>query len=313
MSALSATTSWRDRISPSSWSRGLPRVQRVADATPADGPIAVASAALTLVSVVLVVFLAHLTIVSQLEHYTAQHRLYGQLRLSLAEGSTPLGQLDVNGDLVAAGTPIALLDIPELGVHEVVVEGSSSAETKVGVGHRRDSPLPGQAGISVLSGRRAAYGGVFRHLGRLRAGDTFTVRTGQGLADYRVLGVRTSRTPVSPLEDGEGRLTLVTASGRPFQPTGVLRVDAELTSTAFPRPPVATTVVDRPDKALAGDPGSAFALSWLLELLVLVAVGAVWSWKRWGRWPTWIVFAPVLAVTALACADRACDLLPNLI
>jgi sortase A len=313
MSALSAATSWRERIGLPSWPRGLPRIQRVADATPVDGRTSVVSAVLTLVSVVLVVFLAHLTIVSQLQHYTAQHRLYGELRLSLAEGSTPLGQLDVNGDLVRAGTPVALLDIPELGVHEVVVEGSSSAETKIGVGHRRDTPLPGQAGTAVLAGRRAAYGGVFRDLGRLRAGDVLTVRTGQGLARYRVLGVRTGATQVSPLEEGEGRLTLMTASGRPFQPTGVLRVDAELTSTTFPRPTVVTSVVSGPDKALAGDPGSAFALSWLLELLVLVAVGAVWAWKRWGRWPTWIVFTPVLAVTAFACADRACDLLPNLI
>jgi sortase A len=46
---------------------------------------------------------------------------------------------------------------------------------------------------------------------------------------------------------------------------------------------------------------------------VLLAVGAAFAWKLWDRRAAWLVFFPLILVTALACADRACDLLPNLL
>jgi LPXTG-site transpeptidase (sortase) family protein len=297
-----------------SWPSRLPRLRRVERAEVPDAVTVVASYGLTLLSVVLLALLANLTVVSQLQHFTAQHTLYDQLRLSLAEGSAPIGQLDVNGHLVARGTPVALLDIPELGVKEVVVEGTASRQTKVGVGHRPDTPLPGQPGVSVLMGRAAAYGGVFGRLSQLEPGETFTVTTGQGRSTYRVVGVRKGSVKLPALEGSAGRLTLVTAAGSPFLPHGVLRVDADLVSPSYPRPPVAFAggVIDDAEQGLAGDPSRLFSLSWLLELLVVVAVGAVWVWKRWSHQATLIVFGPVVAAVGLACADRICDLLPNL-
>jgi LPXTG-site transpeptidase (sortase) family protein len=279
-----------------------------------DAASVVASYGLTLLSVVLLSLLANVTVVSQLQHFTAQHSLYDQLRLSLAEGSTPIGQLDAQGHLVARGTPIALLEIPDLGVKEVVVEGTASRQTKVGVGHRPDTPLPGQPGVSVLMGRAAAYGGVFGQLDRLAAGRTFTVTTGQGRSTYKVIGVRTGTVKLPALVGSAGRLTLVTAAGSPFLPHGVMRVDADLVSTAYPRPAVAFAggVIDDAEQGLAGDPSRLFSLSWLLELLVVVAVGAVWVWKRWSHQAALVVVGPVVAAVGLACADRICDLLPNL-
>lgn len=297
------------------WPAGLPRVQRVAREAPPDWRTLVLSSALSLISLVIITLLFNLTVVSQLQHWSAQHRLYGELRLSLAEGSVPIGQLDVNGQLVAAGTPVALLDIPRLGTHEVVVEGTSSQVTKLGVGHRRDTPMPGQPGVSVLMGRASAYGGPFRNIGELRSGDVFTVTTGQGIARYRVIGARTGIVELPVLGPEDGRLTLATARGRPFQPSGVLYVDAELTSKAQPRPAVAIApgVLSHDDQVMAGNTSRAFSLSWLAELLLAMSLAAVWAWKRWSRPATWIVFVPVLAMIALACADRFDDLLPNLL
>ncbi|MFL6023083.1 MAG: sortase, partial [Marmoricola sp.] len=242
------------------------------------------------------------------------HSLYNQLRLSLAEGSTPIGQLDSNGKLVKPGTPIALLKIPELGLNEVVVEGTASRQTKLGVGHRADTPYPGQPGASVLMGRSAAYGGVFRNLGKLRPGQIFTVTTGQGVGRYKVIGVRNGDVRLPALTGTAGRLTLVTAKGPAFLPHGVQYVDADLVSPSVGRPKIAFAAGVIPDaqKVLGTDRSRLFSLSWLLELLVLMAAGATWAWKRWSHPAMWIVFVPVLAATGLACADRICDLLPNL-
>jgi hypothetical protein len=51
----------------------------------------------------------------------------------------PAGQVDDGGRLLALGTPVAVLDVPRIGVHEVVGEG-----TTAGVLHRaRSAPPPG--------------------------------------------------------------------------------------------------------------------------------------------------------------------------
>jgi sortase A len=316
----------RERTARPVWPTGLPRVRRVESAPPPDLPTSVISYALTLASVVLLVLLLNLALVSQIQHFTAQNRLYGELRLSLAEGSVPIGQTDIFGAIVEPGTPIALLEIPAIGVNEVVVEGSSSQETKIGVGHRRDTPLPGQAGVPVLMGRSSAYGGVFARLDQLRPRDRITVTTGQGVSTYEVIGPRLGTVEVPALTGENGRLTLVTAAGSPFQPGSALRVDAELVGTrlgseekfgtdVFPMPPTAITSAALPpqEAAMAGDRSRAFSLSWLAQLLVLAAFAAVWAWKRWSPVATGVVFPPILGLLSLACADRITDLLPNLL
>jgi sortase A len=293
----------------------LPRVRLAPVEAEPDPRTKIRSYMLSLLAVILLALLVNVTLISQLQHYSAQNSLYDELRLTLAEGSAPIGQLDINGELVEPGTPVALLEIPRLDVREVVVEGTASRQTQQGVGHRRDTPLPGQPGVSVLMGRAAGYGGVFGNLDTLAAGDTFTVTTGQGVSTYEVYGVRTTTTMLPVLEAGQGRLTLTTAAGRPFMPEGVLRVDAALVSEAYPRPPVAIAPgnIEDSEEALASDPSGLFALSWILEALVATSVLAVWAWKRWNHRGTWIAFTPLLAALSLASASRICDLLPNLV
>lgn len=296
--------------------RGLARIRLERVPRNPPGPrILVASYALSLLALLLLCLVFNLTLVSQFQHWTAQNKLYGELRLSLAEGSIPVGQTDIKGRLVAPGTPVALLKIPKLGISEVVVEGTASTQTKQGVGHRRDTPLPGQPGVSVLMGRQAAYGGVFGNLGQLAPGDPISITTGQGVARYRVIGQRRTGTKLPVLTGDQGRLTLVTADGVPFMSSGVRIVDATLVSKTFPQPPVAIAPggIAGNEQPLAGDTSGAVALSWLLELFVLIAVGAAFAWKLWDRRAAWFVFFPLILVTALACADRVCDLLPNLL
>ncbi|KRC59498.1 MULTISPECIES: sortase [unclassified Nocardioides] len=305
----------RERTGPGAALRArMPKVERVANPAPTDWRLVVASYALSMLSVVLLALLLNLTVISQVQHFTSQNKLYDQLRLTIAEGSVPIGQRDVDGELVEAGTPIALLEIPRLELREVVVEGSSSRQTKLGIGHRFDTPYPGQAGASVLVGRASAYGGAFRWIDKLQPGDTIRVSTGQGTSEYSVIGARHGQQDLPALEPGkDGRLTMITSSGRPFQPSGVTMVDAELTTPVFPRPSIAIAegYVKPDERVLSGDTSRVFSLSWLIQLLVAASVAAVWAAKRWNRLATWIVFVPVIAMLALACADRVTDLLPN--
>ncbi|MCT9110226.1 sortase [Streptomyces mirabilis] len=258
---------------------------------------------------------AQLLLVSGIQERAAQHASYDALRTQLALGTAPVAQTDQQGRLLAPGTPVALIDIPAVDVHQVVLEGTDSAVLTDGPGHRRDTPLPGQSGTSVLMGRAAAYGGPFGRLDRLAAGDTFTVTTGQGKAKYQVLGVRRAGDPApAAVASGKGRLVLVTATGPHFMPGGVLRVDADLISTPAQTPAavIRSGTLPESEQPLAHPSGVPWPLVMWLQALVAAAVAAVWTWHRWGRHQTWIVFAPVVAVLGLQVAVRTTELLPNL-
>lgn len=257
-----------------------------------------------------------LLLVSDLQERAAQHAAYDALRTQLALGTAPVAQIDQTGKLLAPGTPVALIDIPAVHVHQVVLEGTDSAVLTDGPGHRRDTPLPGQSGTSVLMGRAAAYGGPFGRLDELAMGDTFTVTTGQGKARYQVLGVRRAGDPApAAVASGKGRLVLATATGPDFMPGGILRVDADLVSTPAQTPAavIRPGTLPQSEQPLARPSGVPWPLVMWLQALVAAAVAAVWAWHRWGRHQTWIVFAPVVAVLGLQVAVRTTELLPNLL
>ncbi|SHI13610.1 sortase [Streptomyces sp. 3214.6] len=259
---------------------------------------------------------AQLLLVSGAQEHSAQHAAFDELRGQLALGTAPVAQTDQQGRLLAPGTPVALVAVPRLGMSQVVLEGTDSTVLTDGPGHRRDTPLPGQAGTSVLMGRAAAYGGPFGRLSSLTEGDRFTVTTGQGRATYQVLDLRRAGDPApAPPAAGRGRLVLVTATGPRFMPAGVLRVDADLVSAPFQTPAavIRSGTLPGSEEPLARPAGVPWPLVMWLQALLLASVAAVWAWHRWGRHQTWIVFAPVVAVLGLQVATRTTELLPNLL
>ncbi len=284
---------------------------------------------LGIVAVLALSFLIELTVLGNLRHDRDQAQLADLFRTELAQPGppvalAPVGPFDTAGKPLAAGAPVALLEIPRLGLREVVVEGTASGTTMSGPGHRRDTPLPGQAGISVIAGRRATYGGPFGSIDQLRAGDPITVTTGQGKQSFKVLDVRHAGDPVPPaLSSGQGELTLVTtalpARASPLlplslQPTDVLRVDAVLTSAVQPRPAqLSSQAVPPADALMAGDSSALLgAVGWAM-LLVAAGVATVWVRFRTGWWQAWVIGLPVLVTLGLMVADEIAALLPNLL
>jgi LPXTG-site transpeptidase (sortase) family protein len=275
------------------------------------------STALIIMSSALLGFALYVGFFSSLHHARAQHTAYANFRSTLALAVAPTGQFQPEHpkSLLALGTPVAMLSIPKLHLTEVVFEGTTGGVLEEGPGHLRDTPLPGQAGTSEIMGRAFTYGGVFGDIGTLEPGDTFTVTTGQGKHDYTVLDVRRGGDPQpDALEPGRGRLTLATADGNLFAPSGTLRVDADLTSTVKPSNPLALGKAQLPaaEQPMATDPAAWYSLVLWAQALVLAAALIAWARSHWGRWQIWIVTVPVLTYFGVAVADQAARLMPNL-
>lgn len=268
--------------------------------------------ALTILGALMVGFLADAAVIGKLRHDRDRQTSYAVLRYNLANGTTPTGAYDVDGKPVAEGTPVALLEISSIGLREVVTYGTTPADLMSGPGLRRDSVLPGQAGASVIMGRRALYGGPFQYINQLQPGLQFKVTTGQGESEFKVVDVRRPGDPIpAVLSQVKSRLTLITTYGDPYLPTDLLRVDAVLVNDDNVLP---TGSVARPqpgDQALSIDRSAWMPLVLWGQGLVLAAAAVTWLRLRWGGRQAWLVGSPVLLALGLAVADTAARLLPN--
>ena len=269
-----------------------------------------------MVAVLSATLLIQLVVVSSLQHSAAQERSFDSFRGKLAQGTAPIGPTDADGEPLALGTPIAYLEIPEIGLVQVVAEGTTADVLFDAPGHRRDTPLPGQIGTSVVFGRRSWFGGPFGRINELEADDEIKVTTGQGEFVFRVLGVRAEGDPAPALpESGAGRLLLATAAGSPFLPDGVLRVDAELEGAAVVGAARVVTAAGLPadERMMAGDTSTLWALALWIQVMIVLdrsvpsgrGTDGVASRHGWS-------FCPALVLDGLSAAGEVARLLPNL-
>lgn len=284
---------------------------------PPLGPrLRLARSVLVVALVLSISLLLHLGFVSGVQQRAAQGRAFDAFRAELARGTAPIGPADAEGVELELGRPVAYLEIRALGLELVVGEGTTAEVLFDGPGHRRDTPLPGQIGTSVLFGRSASYGGPFDRLGELTADDRITVTTGQGVFDYRVIGVRREGDPVPAAPAaGTSRLLLITAAGPNFLPNGLLRVDAELEGQAVvgPARSISTAGLPPDERAMEPQTDTVWALALWMQALILLSVGVIWGWLRWGRAQAWIVFTPALVLVGMSAAGELAKLMPNLL
>jgi sortase A len=265
------------------------------------------------VSILAAWFVLYAVVLSPIEASHRQALLYNDLREDLALQTAPLG-----GQIIP-GTPLALLDSEDAGINDVVVvEGTASGDLMNGPGHKRDTVLPGQIGVSVLYGRASLFGGPFGSVAGLRTGDKIVATTGQGVFTYVVQGVRRAGDSFpAPLAAGAGRLTLVSAEGNGrfgfLAPQAVVYIDAALQGQAQPTLPGRPSVVPKSEQAMQGDPSALLPLALALPLLVGAVLLVAWARTRWGGWQTWVIGAPILLATVWAVSQAAVQLLPNLL
>ena len=257
---------------------------------------------LLLLALLVIGFVGYLLGASGIQESNDQHRLYATLANELGQDIGPLGP-------TKPGSPVALLDIPAIGLHDmVVVEGTSPENLMLGPGHLRTTPLPGQLGVSVIYGRRETFGGPFARLDQLRPGDKITTITQQGTSVYKVAAIGDSQYPVK--DPAVNRLVLLTASSSTV-PAYYLEVDADLTTKAnngyVQFPPIGPSEV-----ALAGDSGAlVLTMIWGLALAV-VAVGGGFAAARWSPWAVYLVVAPAVLAILWNLYESLAALLPNI-
>lgn len=272
------------------------------------GVVAIAAA-------LLLSFAFNLILVSHVQYAADQQRLRDHFSQQLADGVAPISEGDADNVLLSDGDPVAILDIPSLGLETVVVEGTASGSTMSGPGHRRDTVLPGQHGVSVIMGRASAYGGPFSRIDELRPDDTFTVVTGQGEQTFAVVGVRYPRDPEPVFVSGQSLLVLETAGGAPYSPQGIVRVDARLIGDPQPQGARQTTAATLPPShlAMATDTSTVWALVFALQALLALELLLIWAHRRLDARQLWAVFLPVALLTSFVITEQLVRLLPNLL
>jgi sortase (surface protein transpeptidase) len=259
--------------------------------------------------------LLQMLVVSSLQHNARQGQRFKDLRGALANGVASTGAVDQNGASLPLGAPLLYLEIPSIDLHEAVVEGTTSSVLFGGPGHRRDTVLPGQAGTSVVMGRRTTFGGPFHRLPELAKGAPIRVTTAQGTFSFEVLDVRRDGQPMpAPPAANHSRLMLITAGGSTLFPSGLVYVDADLKgdATGGPDPIHSAASLPTSERPMHGDTRTVWALALWLQALLIASVGSVWAFHRWGKPQAWIAFFPLLVLLGLAAAGEVARLLPNL-
>ncbi|MFM8237816.1 MAG: sortase [Actinomycetota bacterium] len=237
-------------------------------------------------------------------HDRAQTGLERQFSGRLAVGDAPVNQPIPTGD------PVALLEVPAVGIREVVVEGTRPTQLTKGPGHLPVSALPGQAGVAVVLGRRIAFGAPFGRLDRLRPGDEIRSTTGQGTARYRVARTRTAAATDGTALTASGNALLLVTSDPPGRANRRLIVEARPAGRIAAPGRGSTAPVTAADLGLAGDSGALTPLLVALELLALVAVGLLFAIRRIDGSIVWLLGVPVVLAGAWIVFEQAALLLP---
>lgn len=269
-----------------------------------SSPGAQVAAALTLLVVLIAGFMVYLFGLSSVTESRAQTNMYKTFSYALNQAVAPVGP-------TKEGSPVAILNIPQIGLtNAVVVEGTTSRDLSLGPGHVRASVLPGQGGASFIYGRAVTFGAPFAHLMQLNRGDRITVTTGQGTATYVVESFGSTVHPAPA--DSENRLVLMTAaSSSPF-PGKAVQVSADLVSTAQPQPG-GWPAIPPTESYLARDfVDSLLPLLLWSQALLLASITATIAAHRWSRWPAYLVMAPVIIALTWCVYENAAGLLPNL-
>ena len=256
---------------------------------------------LILLGVFLFGFLAYLFGISGIQEARAQSNAYATLRAQLGQQVAPLAA-------TTPGNPVAILNIPAIGIKNmIVVEGTSPGNLELGPGHVRNTPLPGENGVAEIFGRRATFGAPFGRLGELHRGNKVTVITGQGTSSYTIIAKGDSSHLVK--DPAPNRLLLLTACSATV-PATYCYFDAELTSTPQPDPG-GRPLITAAETPLSGDT-SVLVLTMMWGIaLVLVSVAGTVAAARWSPRLAYIATAPIALAVLWNLYQSLAALLPN--
>lgn len=241
--------------------------------------------------------------------------------LSASAPSTSPQPIPVSADVCSEC--VAAIDIPKIGLNEIVVDGVGVEDLKKGVGHYPDTKMPGEKGNAALAGHRTTYGQPFNRLDELVNGDPITITTRAGTFRYEVMEKRiVTPEEVSVLDDtADDRLTLTTCNPK-YSAAQRLILIGKLMSPPIPPTVAATSSDPAPPRArqlvsddspagLSGVPSTnGPAIAWgIMAASVWLAAWAIGRWS--GRtWAAYIFASPIFLVVLFMFFQNFARLLP---
>jgi sortase A len=148
------------------------------------------------------------------------HVWYQSRQQNLAADFTAQRQQDRKGQATA------ILQIPQINLDLVVVQGDGPAQLRSGPGHRIGTPPAGATGNSLIFGHRNGWGGAFAGLSKLQKKDNIVVSNRTPLRGspsnlpvlFQVISVQRVKASDTRLlaPSTDHRLTLVTSTGGHF-------------------------------------------------------------------------------------------------
>ena len=237
----------------------------------------------------------------------AQALLEKEFTPALLNGVAPVGYP------IESGTPVALIEIIDINVRRVVVEGTRAEELAKGPGHLVGSAIPGQPGTSAILGRSSRYGSAFSRLAELTAGQAVTVTTALGVHTYEVVDSTLRSANDSAAFTGERNMLLLITGVGGASPDQRLVVRALLTSPVFPAGAAATEVQTMTaELGLEGSTKSPMQLAlWLLLLMILLVVTILLT-EKIGKRVTWLIAIPLITVALFQVWHHATLMYPSI-
>jgi sortase A len=231
--------------------------------------------------------------------------------------AVPLVPATVPVSQPAEGSGLARLQIPALGVDQIVVAGTSTGDLAKGPGHYTGTALPGQSGNIAIAGHRTTDGAPFNRLGTLSVGDRIVLTASNGQPyTYRVSSppVAVSPSDVAVLDNfGDNRITLTTCTPE-FSAAQRLVVVGEYTGGGAAIP---STARAKPVPYGITDSNTA-SWNWgalpvvLPEVGLLVGLGLLAKrFRLWlGRHAQWLLLVPLWLVGLYFLFQSLTSLLP---
>jgi sortase A len=175
---------------------------------------------------------------------------------------------------VADGAPIARLLIPSIGLDQVVVQGTETADLREGPGHYPGTPYPGQQGNVAIAGHRTTYAHPFYDLDGVAVGALIHLVVPGRTWTYRAVGsvvVPPDDVAVAgPLGEAGGWLTLTTCNPR-YSAASRLVVRARLVGS-----PARSIVASEPVVSVRSPPPGATGAGRRLAIPRPAGAGGTW-------------------------------------
>lgn len=227
--------------------------------------------------------------------FFVEQRAQGQLRnefsRTLATAASAFGQPGLSplpDTAPAIGSAVAQVSIQSIGLTHIAVEGSTAEITRKGLAHVPGTVLPGQAGLSIIIGRRSSFGAPMAKLDSVAVGSEIVVTTVEGNATYKVIA---NTTPADKLP---ANMLMLVTSNPPVLAVSKVTVLAELVGKPFPATPRNNAVTNRGDHLAE--------LLILIQILLVSIVAIPYTRRRFSAMITWLVLAPVVGALVVGLA-----------